>query len=169
MWLGYHVTSIRIVFDSFTMMRLWWKRPHPAQSEFLKSTINDTVHWLDAWASRRVKLTPYVGSIVTCCVHHSNRILFDTYAGSHSCLQELFQLQKRTAHPRPGRLEVVTPVSPRPAYRRIRISSNVTPMELTIALDRFLASCSLYPAEAEDPAPATSCHNYNTRSRPLPT
>lgn len=42
-----------------------------------------------------------VGSIVTCCVNHSNRFLFDTYAVSHSCLQEFFPLQKSTAHPRP--------------------------------------------------------------------
>ena len=40
-----------------------------------------------------------VGSIVTCCMNHSNRFLFDTYAVSHSCLQERFPLQMRTAHP----------------------------------------------------------------------
>ena len=44
---------------------------------------------------------------------------------------------------------------PRPADCRIRISSNVIPVELAIALDRFPASCNLYTAKAEDPAPAT--------------
>ena len=60
------------------------------------------------------------------------------------------------APPPPGGLGVVTPVYPRPADCRIRISSNVTPVELVVALDCFPASCSLYPAKAEDPAPATT-------------
>ena len=59
------------------------------------------------------------------------------------------------APPPPGGLGVATPVYPRPADCRIRISPNVTPVELAVALDCFPASCSLYPAKAEDPAPAT--------------
>lgn len=68
------------------------------------------------------------------------------------CLQELFLLQKRTGHPGnppPVRPEVATRVYP-------RVSSNVTLVELTMALDRFLASWNLYLVEAEDPGPATT-------------
>ena len=46
--------------------------------------------------------------------------------------------------PSSGNLEVVTLVYPQSAYRRIRISSNVTPVGLAIALDSFRASYSLY-------------------------
>ncbi len=41
-----------------------------------------------------------IASIDSYCVNHPNRFLFDPYAVSHPCLQELFPIRKRASHPR---------------------------------------------------------------------